>query len=146
MLEAVSSKVYRVGDQHGIGSSVKIINQLMVGVHIAVTAEAMSLGLRQGLDPAMLYDVLTHGSAASWAFADRAPRVLSGDYTAITALDIFVKDLGLVLDAARAACHPTPLAATAFQMFSTAAAAGLGREDDMAVIKTFTGIDLPAPP
>jgi len=143
VLEAISSKVYRLGNEAGMGSTVKLINQLLVGVHMAAAAEAMAFGLRKGVDPALLYDVITHGAANSWAFADRMPRVVAGDYTTQTALDIFVKDLGLVMDAARGACQPTPMASTAFQMFTAAAARGLGREDDSALIKIFPGIDLP---
>jgi 3-hydroxyisobutyrate dehydrogenase len=143
VLEAISAKVYRIGNEAGLGSTVKLINQLLVGVHMAAAAEAMAFGLRKGVDPALLYDVITHGAANSWAFADRMPRVIAGDYTTLTALDIFVKDLGLVTDAARDACQPIPMASTALQMFTTAAAAGLGREDDSALIKIFPGTDLP---
>jgi putative dehydrogenase len=143
VLAAISSKVYRCGAEHGQGSKVKVINQLLVGVQIAAAAEAMALGLREGVDPALLYEVITHGAGHSWAFADRVPRVLSGDYAAVTALDIFVKDLGLVLDTARASAFPLPLASAAYQMFASAASAGLGRDDDISVIKTFPGIDLP---
>jgi putative dehydrogenase len=145
VLQAISSKVYRLGKEPGMGSTVKLINQLLVGVHMAVAAEAMAFGLRQGVDPALLYEVVTHGAANSWAFADRMPRVIAGDDTPLTALDIFVKDLGLVMDAAREACQPIPMASTAFQMFTTAAAAGLGREDDSALIRIFPGMDLPGP-
>jgi 3-hydroxyisobutyrate dehydrogenase len=70
--------------------------------------------------------------------------VLAGDYTPLSAVDIFVKDLGLVLDTAGAAKFPLPLAATAHQMFMHASAAGHGREDDAAVIKIFPGIELPS--
>jgi 3-hydroxyisobutyrate dehydrogenase len=144
VLEAISSKVYRLGAEHGLGSKVKVINQLLVGVQIAAAAEAMALGLREGVDPEQLYDVITHSAGNSWAFADRVPHVLQGQYTpAHTALDIFVKDLGLVLEAARASKFPLPLASTAYQMFATASAAGFGHEDDTAVIKTFPGITLP---
>lgn len=143
VLAAISAKVYRFGAEHGLGSKVKIINQLLVGIQIGAAAEAMALGLREGVDADLLYDVITHSAGNSWAFADRVPRILSGDYAAVTALDILVKDLGLVLDTARASRFPTPLAATAYQMFATASAAGLGREDDIAVVKTFPGITLP---
>ncbi len=145
VLDAMSGKVYRFGAEVGLGSKVKVINQLLVGVQIAAAAEAMALGLREGVDPDLLYEALRSGAGNSWAFTDRVPRILSGRYEAITALDIFVKDLGLVLEAAKATRFPTPLAATAYQMFATAAAAGHGREDDIAVIKTFPGVTLPGP-
>jgi L-threonate 2-dehydrogenase len=142
-LDAMAAKVYRLGSAAGNGSKVKIINQLLAGVHIAVAAEAMALGLRQGVDPAALYEVITHSAGNSWMFENRMAHVLAADYTPLSAVDIFVKDLGLVLDAARSSKFPLPLASTAHQMFLQAASSGYGREDDSAVIKIFPGIELP---
>jgi len=143
-LHAMAAKVYRLGDRAGNGSKVKIINQLLAGVHIAAAAEAMALGLREGVDAAALYDVITHSAGNSWMFENRMAHVLSGDYTPLSAVDIFVKDLGLVLDTARATKFPLPLASTAHQMFMQASTAGFAKEDDAAVIKIFPGIELPA--
>ncbi|OZI64905.1 L-threonate dehydrogenase [Bordetella genomosp. 4] len=143
VLAAMAGKVYRLGDQHGQGSKVKIINQLLAGVHIAASAEAMALGLREGVDPDALYEVITHSAGNSWMFENRVPHILNGDYTPLSAVDIFVKDLGLVLDTARASKFPLPLSATAHQMFMQASTAGHGGEDDSAVIKIFPGIEVP---
>ena len=143
VLDAMAAKVYRLGDQAGAGSKVKVINQLLAGVHIAAAAEAMALGLREGVDPAALYDVITHSAGNSWMFENRMPHVLAADYTPLSAVDIFVKDLGLVLDLARASKFPLPLSSTAHQMFMQASSAGHGKEDDSAVIKIFPGIELP---
>jgi len=142
-LDAMAATVYRLGDRAGNGSKVKIINQLLAGVHIAAAAEAMALGLREGVDAAALYEVITHSAGNSWMFENRMAHVLAGDYTPLSAVDIFVKDLGLVLDTARARKHPLPLAATAHQMFMQASSAGHAKEDDSAVIKIFPGISLP---
>jgi 3-hydroxyisobutyrate dehydrogenase len=142
-LDAMAEKVYRLGDRAGNGSRVKIINQLLAGVHIAAAAEAMALGLRAGVDAAALYEVITHSAGNSWMFENRMAHVLAADYTPLSAVDIFVKDLGLVLDTARATKFPLPLASTAHQMFMQASSAGHGREDDSAVIKIFPGIELP---
>jgi 3-hydroxyisobutyrate dehydrogenase len=146
VLGAMAATVYRLGASAGNGSKVKIINQLLAGVHIAAAAEAMALGLRQGVDPVALYDVITHSAGNSWMFENRMAHVLAADYTPLSAVDIFVKDLGLVLDAARASKFPLPLASTAHQMFLQAASSGYGREDDSAVIKIFPGIELPKGP
>ncbi|MCT7326219.1 L-threonate dehydrogenase [Ralstonia mojiangensis] len=143
VLDAMAGKVYRLGDQAGAGSKVKIINQLLAGVHIAAAAEAMALGLREGVAADALYEVITHSAGNSWMFENRMAHVLAGDYTPLSAVDIFVKDLGLVLDTARATKFPLPLAATAHQMFMQASTAGYAREDDSAVIKIFPGITLP---
>ena len=146
LLDAMAAKVYRLGDCAGAGSKVKIINQLLAGVHIAAAAEAMALGLREGVDAAALYEVITHSAGNSWMFENRMAHVLAGDYTPLSAVDIFVKDLGLVLDVARATKFPLPLSSTAHQMFMQASTAGFAREDDSAVIKIFPGIELPLKP
>ena len=143
VLDAMAGKVYRLGDKAGAGSKVKIINQLLAGVHIAAAAEAMALGLREGVEASALYEVITHSAGNSWMFENRMAHVLAGDYTPLSAVDSFVKDLGLVLDTARATKFPLPLAATAHQMFMQASTAGYAREDDSAVIKIFPGITLP---
>ncbi|MDM0027619.1 L-threonate dehydrogenase [Variovorax saccharolyticus] len=143
VLDAMAGKVYRLGDRAGAGSKVKIINQLLAGVHIAAAAEAMALGLREGVAAEALYEVITHSAGNSWMFENRMAHVLAGDYTPLSAVDIFVKDLGLVLDTARASKFPLPLASTAHQMFMQASTAGFAKEDDSAVIKIFPGIELP---
>jgi putative dehydrogenase len=143
VLESMAAKVYRLGERAGPGSTVKIVNQLLAGVHIAAAAEAMALGIRAGVAPADIYEVITHSAGNSWMFENRMPHVLAGDYTPLSAVDIFVKDLGIVLDTARATKFPLPLASTAHQMYMQASSAGHGREDDAAVIKIFPGIDLP---
>jgi len=144
VLAGMAGKVYRLGSAHGLGSKVKIVNQLLAGVHIAAAAEAMALGLREGVDPQALFEVITHSAGNSWMFENRVPHILSGDYTPLSAVDIFVKDLGLVLDTARKSKFPLPLSAAAHQMYMMASTAGHGREDDAAVIKIFPGIELPA--
>ena len=143
LLDAMAAQVYKLGDRAGAGSKVKVINQLLAGVHIAAAAEAMALGLREGVDPSALYEVITHSAGNSWMFENRMAHVLAGDYTPLSAVDIFVKDLGLVLDTARASKFPLPLASTAHQMFMQASSAGFAKEDDSAVIKIFPGITVP---
>jgi 3-hydroxyisobutyrate dehydrogenase len=143
VFKAIALKVYRLGDAPGAGSKVKMINQLLAGVHIAAAAEAMAMGLRAGADPAVLYEVISNSAGSSWMFQNRVPHILAGDYTPLSAVNIFVKDLGIVLDTARKSAFPLPLTATAHQMFLTAAAAGRGGEDDSSVVKNYPGIELP---
>jgi 3-hydroxyisobutyrate dehydrogenase len=143
LFSAISAKLYRLGEQPGQGSKVKMINQLLAGVHIAAAAEAMALGLRAGCDPDALYEVISNSAGSSWMFQNRVPHILAGDYTPLSAVNIFVKDLGIVLDYAKKSVFPLPLSATAHQMFMQASAAGHGGEDDSAVIKIFPGIPLP---
>lgn len=144
IFSAISGRLYRLGDQPGQGSKVKMINQLLAGVHIAAAAEAMALGLRAGCNPDALYEVISNSAGSSWMFQNRVPHILKGDYTPLSAVNIFVKDLGIVLDYAKKSVFPLPLSAAAHQMFMQASAAGHGGEDDSAVVKIFPGITLPA--
>lgn len=143
VLDAIAGKVYRVGEEIGLGATVKIIHQLLAGVHIAAGAEAMALAARAGIPLDVMYDVVTHAAGNSWMFENRMQHVVDGDYAPKSAVDIFVKDLGLVTDTAKELHFPLPLASTAFNMFTAASNAGFGKEDDSAVIKIFAGIDLP---
>ncbi len=146
LLDAIAGKVYRLGDRPGTGSTVKMVNQHLAGVHIAAACEAMALGMRAGADPRALYEVISNSAGSSWMFQNRVPHILDGDYTPLSAVDIFVKDLGIVLDAARRLSFPLPLAAAAHQLYLATAAAGHGAEDDSAVIKFYAalaGIELP---
>ncbi|CAM3068592.1 L-threonate dehydrogenase [Paracoccus nototheniae] len=143
VLEAVAAKTYRIGPDIGQGATVKVIHQLLAGVHIAVGAEAMALASRAGIPLDMMYDVVTNAAGNSWMFENRMKHVVDGDYTPTSAVDIFVKDLGLVTETGRALGFPLPLASTAFAMFQQASNMGHGAEDDSAVIKTFSGITLP---
>ncbi len=146
VLKAIAAKVYELGEDAGTGSKVKMINQLLAGVHIAAAAEAMALGIRAGADPKVVYEVISNSAGSSWMFQNRVPHVLEGDYTPLSAVNIFVKDLGIVLDSAKKMTFPLPLTAAAHQQFIAAAGAGLGYEDDIAVIKVYqamSGIKLP---
>ena len=143
VLNAVAARVYRVGNEIGLGSTVKIIHQLLAGVHIAVGAEAMALAARAGIPLETMYEVVTNAAGNSWMFENRMKHVVDGDYSPKSAVDIFVKDLNLVTDTAKSLHFPLPLASTALNMFTEASNAGYGREDDSAVIKIFSGITLP---
>ena len=146
VLDAIAGKVWALGDEPGVGSTVKMVNQLLAGVHIATAAEALALGIRAGADPQTLYDVISSSAGNSWMWQNRVPHVLAGDDTPLSAVNIFVKDLGIVLDQARALTFPLPMAAAAHQLFLAAAAHGEGAKDDVFVIRVWqalAGIDLP---
>ncbi|MEO9189670.1 MAG: L-threonate dehydrogenase [Acetobacteraceae bacterium] len=149
VLDAIAGKVFRLGDEAGIGSTVKMVNQLLAGVHIAAAAEALALGIRAGADPRTLYDVISVSAGNSWMWQNRIPHILDGDDAPASSANIFVKDLGIVLDQARALTFPLPLASCAHQLFLATAAAGYGGRDDSSVIRVFealTGIALPGKP
>jgi 3-hydroxyisobutyrate dehydrogenase-like beta-hydroxyacid dehydrogenase len=143
VLDAVAGKVYEIGEDIGLGATVKIVHQLLAGVHIAAGAEAMALAARAGIPLDLMYEVVTNAAGNSWMFENRMKHVVDGDYTPHSAVDIFVKDLRLVTETALGLNFPLPLASTAYTMFANASNAGFGKEDDAAVIKTFAGITLP---
>jgi 3-hydroxyisobutyrate dehydrogenase len=146
VLDAIAGKVWRLGEEAGAGSTVKMVNQLLAGVHIAAAAEALALGIRAGADPQTLFEVISTSAGSSWMWQNRVPHILAGDDTPLSAVNIFVKDLGIVLDQARALTFPLPLAATAHQLFLAASASGQGTRDDAFVIRVWqalTGIALP---
>ncbi|MEM7254322.1 MAG: L-threonate dehydrogenase, partial [Pseudomonadota bacterium] len=145
-LEAVAEEVFRLGDQAGPGSAIKAVNQLLAGIHISAMAEALTFGMTQGIAPETLLDVIPKCAGTSWMFENRGPKVATGDYQANSAVNIWPKDLGIVLDIAREAKFSAPLTAAALQQFIAAAGSGLGHEDDSAVAKVYArnaGITLP---
>jgi 3-hydroxyisobutyrate dehydrogenase len=146
VLDAIGQRVWTLGAEAGAGSTVKMVNQLLAGVHLAAMGEAFALGVRAGADPQMLFDVISESAGASWMFKDRGPRLLSGDDAPKSAINIFVKDLGIVLDQARALTFPLPVSAAAHQIFLGVAAGGGGDKDDAFAIRFWqklAGIPVP---
>lgn len=137
VVEHLSSTVARAGSRPGDGQAMKTVNQLLCGVHVAAAAEALALARSLGLDPVAVLDALGAGAAASFMLADRGPRVaeaLAGATPQVRSrMDIFVKDMGIVLDAGRVGGVATPVAAAAEQLFRIAATAGLADQDDSTV-------------
>ncbi|MBO0980468.1 NAD(P)-dependent oxidoreductase [Microbacterium sp. SD291] len=139
VLEQLASTLSIVGDRPGDGQALKTVNQLLCGVHIAAAAEALALADALGLDREKTLGALTAGAANSFMLANRGPRSLQAydedGAEVLSRLDIFVKDLGIVGDAARKAHLATPVAAAAEQLFLLGEAQGLGALDDSAVIR-----------
>lgn len=147
VFEAIAAKLYRLGNEPGIGASVKMINQLLAGVHIAAASEAITLASKLGLDLPTVYEVITASAGNSWMFENRVPHILTGDYRPLSSIEIFVKDLGIIQDMARAEHYPVPIAAAALQMYLATAGAGMRRDDDASVARIYaqlSGAALPA--
>ncbi|MBD9512090.1 NAD(P)-dependent oxidoreductase [Ensifer sp. ENS10] len=145
-LDAMAGKVYELGDAAGTGAAFKMINQLLAGVHIAAACEAITFAAKQGLDLHKVYEVITASAGNSWMFENRVPHVLAGDYSPLSSIEIFVKDLGIVQDMARSEHYPVPLAAAALQMYLGASGAGMGRDDDSSLARLYaqlSGATLP---
>lgn len=137
VLDPVAETVFELGDAAGMGSAMKAVNQMLAGVHIAAMAEAITFGMTQGITPETFMQVIPKCAGTSWMLENRAPHVVAGDYTPHSAVDIWPKDLGIVLDAARASKFAAPITAAALQQFVAASGMGLGREDDAAVAKVY---------
>lgn len=136
-LEAMAEKVFHLGDEAGAGSAMKAVNQLLAGVHIAAMAEALTFGMTQGVYPEKFVEVISQCAGTSWMLENRAPHIVEGDYSPKSSVDIWPKDLGIVLDIAKSAKFSAPLTAAALQQFLTASGSGLGAEDDAAVAKVY---------
>lgn len=123
--------------QGGIGaaSSVKMVNQLLAGSHIAAAAEAMAFAARLGLNTRQVFDLLGHAAAWSWMFENRVPQMLDADWTPHSALAIFVKDLGIVLDEAKRLEYFAPMSAAAHTLYLNGAARGWSKESDAGIVR-----------
>jgi 3-hydroxyisobutyrate dehydrogenase len=139
LLDSMARSAPVVGAHPGDGQKVKLVNQLLCGVHIAVAAEALAFAEAMQLDATATWEVLRAGAAASFMLDDRGDRMVHGTDQVNSALDIFVKDMGLVLDAARENSYPAPLASAAEQLYLAGRRAGLGRRDDSSVIEVLRG-------
>jgi 3-hydroxyisobutyrate dehydrogenase len=141
VLDALGDKVFHVGECPGQGAMVKTVNQLLCGVHIAVAAEALALAAKVNVDLNILLQILGGSAASSWMLKDRGPRMLEADPQVASAVDIFVKDLGIVLSAGRDTKAALPLAAAAHQMFLAASGRGEGAADDSQVIRSYLALN-----
>lgn len=138
LLDVIGTKVAYVGESVGDGQALKLVNQLLAGVHIAAAAEALGLAAALGLDVRATWEVIRHGAAGSFMLNDRGARMLDGEFEPVrSALDIFVKDMGLVVGAAKGKKLPTPLAAAAEQLYLAGSAEGLGRRDDASLVTLY---------
>jgi putative dehydrogenase len=135
IFDAISEHVFELGDEPGQGSQMKLINQLLAGVHIAATAEAMNLAAALDMDLHQVIDVIGKCAGSSWMFENRGPHIADGDYTPLSSVNIFVKDLGIVTEEALGNGVVTPLSDVALALYRKASESGLGGEDDSAVVK-----------
>jgi 3-hydroxyisobutyrate dehydrogenase len=137
-LEAMGSSVVHCGPRAGDGQAVKLVNQLLCGVHIAAAAEALAYAEALGLDPRFVFETIRHGAANSFMLEDRGERMLEKEFVPPkSALDIFVKDMGLVRQAAEEQGFETPLSSAALELYLAGKEAELGTEDDSGVIRVF---------
>jgi hypothetical protein len=144
-MSGTPKNVYHVEGSVGAASSIKLINQLLAGVHIAVAAEAMAFGAKLGLDTQSLYEIIKNAAGGSWMFENRVPAMLAADWTPHSMLAIFVKDLGIVLDESKRLGYPAVLSAAAHQLYVMGASYGWSREADSGIVRLWelmTGVSV----
>lgn len=145
-LDAISAKVFEMGDRAGAGSAMKATNQMLAGIHIASMTEAITFALAQGISPERFLEVVSQSAGTSWMLENRAPHIIEGDYTPRSTINIWPKDLGIVMDIAQNSGFSAPITEAALALFKEAAAQGLGAEDDAALAKLYAkaaGLTLP---
>lgn len=146
VLDAMAETVFTLGDNAGTASAMKAVNQLLCGVHIAALGEAVTFAATQGIPPEQFLNVISKCAGSSWMLENRGPHIVAGDYTPHSAVNIWLKDLGIAGTLAEQAGATTPLMTAALDQFKAAADAGLGHEDDAAVAKIYAraaGVALP---
>ncbi|MEY2770134.1 MAG: hypothetical protein RIQ38_553 [Pseudomonadota bacterium] len=137
VLQICGQNLFHMGEQAGAGSTMKMINQLLCGVHIAVAAEAMQLAENAGLALPLVHQIVSVSAGNSWMWGNRGPRMLQDEPPVTSAVDIFVKDLGIVADEARRLKSGVPLASAALQLFLATSGQGHGKADDSQVIRAY---------
>ena len=146
ILDVTSETVFEFGDKIGSGSAMKSINQMLAGIHIAAMAEAITFGISQGIDAKRFLEVISKCAGTSWMLENRAPNIINSDYSPKSSINIWPKDLGIVLNIAEKSGFSAPLTKIALEQFLKASDKGLGKEDDSAVAKVYAqgaGIKLP---
>ncbi|MBU6497252.1 MAG: NAD(P)-dependent oxidoreductase [Rhodospirillales bacterium] len=143
LLAAFGERIFHVGERPGQGAVMKSVNQLLCGAHLAVAAEGLALATRLGVDGRIALEIMGGSAAASWMLNDRGPRMLEATPEVTSAIDIFVKDLGIVMQAGRDSRAALPIAAIAHQLFLSVSGRGEGGADDSQVIRAYRALNGP---
>ena len=136
LFKAMGNRTFHVGPL-GSGLAMKLVNNMLVQVNTVAVAEAMVLGVKAGLDPQMIYDVVRVSTGASAAWELRVPRILSGDFVPGGTIDISYTDQELETAFAKRLGVPLLLANVTQQVYQMARAQGLNKQDGAAVVKVF---------
>jgi len=136
MIEGMG-KLFVVGEKPGLGSSMKMVNQILAGSHIVLAGEAMAFGVKAGLEPHMIFDVIKTCGGNSFMWENRVPHMLDDDGVVHSAVNIWPKDLGIVTEEAKRMGFPVPMTELALQQYLEARSQGHGEKDDSAVVKVY---------
>ena len=138
LLDAMAASVFNMGERAGAGSVMKAVNQMLAGVHVAMTSEAMAFGMAQGLSPDRVLEVVSQSAGTSWMFENRAPRLIEEDFVpAHASLTIWPKDLGIILGICEQLGLAAPITQAALDRYQQAIDEGRAHEDDASLVKTY---------
>jgi 3-hydroxyisobutyrate dehydrogenase-like beta-hydroxyacid dehydrogenase len=138
VLDVLASQLADCDEEIGNAQAVKLVNQLLCGIHIVAAAEALSYAEALGIHREFALDVVKQGAASSFMLCDRGRRMVTEEFLPPkSSLSIFIKDMALVTEMARECVSPVPLASAASQVFATGAALGFEHEDDAGVIRAY---------
>ncbi|MDB5852634.1 MAG: hypothetical protein JWR22_675 [Herminiimonas sp.] len=137
LLADMSGRRFRISEKVGDGARTKLVNNLLAGTNLVAGAEALALGIKLGLDPKRLFDVICASSGSSWIFEDRMARALENDYAPRAFAHILTKDMTLATGMADSAGYDTPLGDAALGIYRETLERGWADLDDAAVLKTF---------
>jgi len=147
VFDAIAKKTFYVGDA-GMASLAKLATNLLVGLNTAALAEALVLGAKGGLAPAVLVQILKESAGASKMVEVRGPLMASHRFDAQMKVDLFLKDFKLMLEEGRRLEVPLPLTSVTQQLATATAVAGRGEEDLAAIVTTFellAGLEMDRP-
>lgn len=137
LLTAIGRNIRHMGEV-GTGDAMKMVNNLLLGVNMAVLGEALVLGAKSGLSAETMLEVISQSSGASYALTAKLPNfIMKRNFAPGFAVDLQYKDLELAVESAKSMAMPLPLANAAQQVYELARASGLGREDISAVVKVW---------
>jgi 3-hydroxyisobutyrate dehydrogenase-like beta-hydroxyacid dehydrogenase len=148
LFEAMGARVFHVGGL-GQGLAMKLVNNMLGQVNTVAIAEALVMGVKAGLDPQTMYDVIRVSTGTSWGFESRVPKILARDFSPGGTMEIYYKDQELETSFAKQLGVPVLLANVSQQVYQMARAAGLNTEDGSAVIKVIerlAGVEVRARP
>lgn len=131
---AIAKQTFDLGE-FGNGSRMKFVANHLVSIHNLATAEAFVLGIRGGLEPQQILDVISAGVGTSRIFEIRGPMIVEGEFPAAAKLEMFIKDIGVIGDFGREIGVPTPLLDATLPWYEEATAKGLGQLDAAALFR-----------
>lgn len=139
VLEAMARRVFHVG-RCGLGSYLKLVTNLVMGLNGVALAEGLTLARRAGLDPAQMVEVLAQGAAASKILEVRGPLMVEGRFDPLMKIDLFLKDIRLILEAGQALDVPLPLTGVMQQLYTAACAAGQAKDDLAGIVRVYQAL------